>query len=194
MVYRNINVQIFLLPKMKQVILPGYTIIHHQLFFMKKLFLPVIVILCCILLFSGCRKSGKSSNTKFSFDVYPNCTTPSGYAGRDVDVSITSFGFQISGNTGTDEVGINFYGTPVIGTTYDLGAITPFNVDVYWDPGDNGVDEYGSQSGQATVVDLKVENNVIQRMEVTFDNITAINAPGGVPICIKSGLILFERN
>ncbi len=156
---------------------------------MKRSILPV-TIFCCTLLLAAC---GKSKINKFSFDVYPDCTTPTKYSSNDVDVSYPSTGFIISGNTGTDEIGIYFYGTPVEGVTYDLGATSPFNVDVYWDPGDNGVEEYGSLSGQAKVIDFQVVDNVVQRVEITFDNISAIN-PGGNTICIKSGYILFDRD
>ena len=164
-----------------------------------KTSVTLLILLCA---FQRCHQTDTSSFAKAAISASCSSTINFSVSGdkvfADVVYNTPGNGLINVGGEGSDELGINFYSSNISGAfsaaTYDLatnnltGAV---HVDLYWDPGNDGVDEYSSISGTLIVNSVNYVSGIVQSVDITFNNVTVKNAAGAT-LCVNAGHIYFK--
>ena len=150
-----------------------------------KILIASLLLLCG---FQQCHQASTSSFAKAAISSSCSNTINFSVSGDNVFAEYPGVNYNVGGE-GTDELGIIFYVTGPGPGTYDLSGVSAL---LYWDPGNDGIDEYGSISGQLIVNSVNYVNGVIQSIDITFNNVTVKNFSTGDTKCVNAGHIYFK--
>ncbi len=149
-----------------------------------------IGLLCLI---AGCKKTTSESN-QIKASIHSTCISvinlehTHSYAEKSTTSPVYYVGGYSPGDA--DELGVVFYGQPTK-TTYDLAGSTPFPVVLFWDPGNDEVNQYGAVSGEVEVVSLEWSGDEIVFIELRIRNVSVANE-SPTTWCVNEGLIFWS--
>lgn len=149
-----------------------------------------LLILACatLFLFAGCKKTNADSN-QIKASIHSTCIS---VINLEHDHSYAYFDagqYYIGGYSegDADELGVVFYTAPAKGT-YDLASSGALGL--FWDPGNDEVNEYGSISGTVEIKDIDISGTSIYLVEMKFSNVI-VQQSSGPTFCVNEGLVFY---